>query len=607
MTFPRFSEIQQLGDDAVAGLPPLRLAVLRNIVVDQLVPYLRYGAWQEGFRAVCGMGEYDAVVQEAVGGAPDLLNGETDAVLVFTRLEGLSWELARNFTALSSAAIEAEVDRLAALFDDVLAGIRRQTPAMILWHALELPLHPAFGILDAQRADGQSGVIRSLNERLRQALQRHTSAYLVDLNTCIARVGAKAFYDARYWHAARAPYSLEGLREIATEDLGFLRAAKGRARKVLALDCDGVLWGGVVGEDGLAGIALGKVAPGSPYYELQQEALLLQQRGVLLALCSKNEAADVWEVFERHPDMVLKREHIAAHRINWDDKAASLRALAAELNVGLDSFVFADDSEFEINLIKDLLPEVRTLHLPSGRASEYRALLASSGVFDTLTISQEDKARGAAYQAESKRRELQASSGGDLQGYLVSLGMKLEIREADAFAIPRIAQLTQKTNQFNLTTIRYSDEDIRRLAEDPSADVLHLRYLDRFGDAGIVGVAILRYAGDQAVIDSYMLSCRVLGRGVERAFAAHCLLRARQRGMRTVSATYRPTAKNAQVREFYPSLGFAPAGATADGTAFQLDLETWTPDIPDTFAIDSVGATADVGARTQGIAGGNIG
>ncbi len=583
---PKFSEIQRLDAALLDGLPALEVAVLRNVVLDPIAPYLRYLAWQAGLRARCRFGEYDNVVQEAVGGAPELLGAGTDVVLVFLQLETLSWDLARRFPCLGADEVRAEVARIGALVADVAAGIRRQTPAMILWHGFETPVHAALGILDGQRQDGQGAVVHELNGMVREVLRQHRNAYWVDLNACLARVGAGGFYDARYWHAAKAPYALEALREVAVEDMKYVRALKGRARKCLVLDCDGVLWGGVVGEDGMAGIALGTTAPGSAYREFQQEAVNLYHRGVVLALCSKNEAADVWEIFDRHPDMVLRREHVAAARINWTDKATGLRELAQELNLGLDSFVFVDDSDFEVDLVRQVLPEVATIHLPSGKASEYRSILAGCGLFDTLTLSEEDRARGASYQAEAARRRLQADTG-DLGSYLRSLEMRLEIALADPFAIPRVAQLTQKTNQFNLTTRRYSEEDIRRLADSPGADVISLKYRDRFGDSGIVGVCILRYDGDQAEFDTLLLSCRVLGRAVEVAFLAQCLVRARTHGALGATARYRPTAKNAQVRDFYAAHGFAASGTDPDGTTYRLDLRGRLVTAPGDFRIDS--------------------
>jgi FkbH-like protein len=584
---PSYQQLQRWNATTLPDLPRLEIAILRNIVLDPIVPHLRFFAWREGFDATCRFGEYDNVAQDAIGWAPDLLNDRTDCVLVFTRLDTLSPALSRTFAALGPDDIAEEIDRITGTLESIVAGIRRQTDAMILWHSFEMPLDPALGTLDGQRrGEGQTGAVRALNERLGKILQGVPGSYLVDMNRCIGRVGTEGFHDARYWHAARAPYTLRAVREIAFEDMKFIRALKGRARKCLVLDCDGVLWGGTIGEDGLAGIRLGRTHPGSGYYEFQQEVLNLYHRGVLIALCSKNNEADVWEVFDRHPDMVLERRHIAAARINWNDKASNLVELARELNIGIDSLVMMDDSDFEVNLIRQFAPEVTVIGLPGGRASEFASILASCGLFDTLTLSAEDRSRGAAYQAEAGRRELQRESS-DMDSFLRSLEMRLEIGLTDDFARPRVAQLTQKTNQFNLTTRRYSEQDIQRFSERDDADVIHLRYGDRFGDAGIVGVCILEYADGIAAIDTLLLSCRVLGRSVEGAFLGHCVARAVERGATSVTGEYIATAKNAQVREFYAANGFSVDHEEGDRVRFRLDPVVGLDSESDLFTITS--------------------
>lgn len=585
-SLPSLSYLQRWGASMLPTLPVLNVTILRNVVLEPIVPYLRYLSWQEGFNAACTFGGYDLVLQDAVGGAPGLLNESTDCVLVFLRLETLSPQLAFGFAGLSAETARQEVQRIREAVVATIAGIRRQTSAMILWHSFELPLYPALGTIDGQRpGEGQTGAVRELNDAVADALHQTRNAFLVDLNRCLARVGADDFYDARYWHAAKAPYTLQALREIAFEDMKYVRALKGRARKCLVLDCDGVLWGGTIGEDGLAGIRLGTAFPGSAFLEFQQEILNLHHRGVLIALCSKNNAEDVWAVFDQHPDMALRRAHIAGARINWTDKATNLKEIARELNIGLDSLVMLDDSAFEVNLIQEFLPEVTVIGLPAGRPSDYRSILAGCGLFDTLTLSVEDRARGALYQIEAARRQVQSESG-DMESYLRSLEMALDIRSTDDFALPRVAQLTQKTNQFNLTTRRYSDEDIRRLQERDDADVVYLRYRDRFGDAGIVGVCILLYAGETVAFDSFLLSCRVLGRGVERAFLAQCLARAAKRGAVSAIGEYRSTAKNAQVREFYASSGFSAVRDESQGDRYRIDLVD-APPAGDVFRIET--------------------
>ncbi|MBM4149926.1 MAG: HAD-IIIC family phosphatase [Lentisphaerae bacterium] len=551
-----YSEIQDFLNQAdLSKLPSLRIAVLRNIMVEPVEPYLRYLAYQMGFQAQVAFGDYDNIYQEAVGGQGNLLGPDTDYVLVFTKLETLSPTLARSYTLVDSERIQAETERIRDYVDNVLSGIRRQTNAVILWHGFELCIYPALGIMDSQSPDGQNAAVGSLNEMLKSSLRNAGNAYFVDLTLCLARLGAAQFYDHRYWHIGRAPFTRQALREIAGEDLKFVRALKGKVKKCLALDCDGVLWGGVIGEDGLAGIGLGQTHPGSAYYELQQEILSLYHRGIILALCSKNNEEDVWEVFRRHPDMILKEEHIATSQVNWRDKAANLRQIAQDLNIGLDSLVFLDDSDFEVNLIRQVLPEVEVLHLAPARATEYRSILAACGLFDTLTLSTEDRKRGAMYKAEVARKQLQGHAT-SMEDYLKALEMVLEVRLADEFTIGRIAQLTQKTNQFNLTTKRYSEDDIRSLAGSSRSNVMYVKVSDRFGEYGIVGVCILKYEDRRATLDTFLLSCRVLGRGVEDAFLAEALSLARARGFEIARGEYCATQKNGQVADFYVKRGF---------------------------------------------------
>ena len=262
----------------------------------------------------------------------------------------------------------------------------------------------------------------------------------------------------------------------------------------------------------LAGIKLGQTYPGSIYYEFQKELINFYNRGVILALCSKNNENDVWEVFWNHPAMILKEEHIAASRINWQDKAVNIKQISEELNIGLDSMVFIDDSDFEVEFVRKTLPEVEVIHIPQTKITENRNMLLSCGLFDTLTYSIEDKNRTAMYKAQAARKNLQVIAT-DMKSYLKSLEMEIDIDFADEFSIPRIAQLTQKTNQFNLTTKRYSETDIKNLVESDNSDVIYLKLKDKFGDSGIVGVCILKYENKMSLFDTFLLSCRVLGRG----------------------------------------------------------------------------------------------
>lgn len=551
-----FVEIHKLlNDPNIPELPEMRISIIRNVILEPIEPYLRYEAFRMGFNATIKFGEYDSIFQETVGGSKELFNSSIDCVIVFMTLDTLSWSIARNFSGCTPDQIKAEIERIHDIIVNVLNGIRRQTKAMILWQGFEAPVSPSYGIYDSQVENGQLGTIRALNGVLRAKLHDTPNAYYVDSNLCLSRIGADKFYDLRYWHIGRAPYSKEAFKEIASENFKFIRPLKGKNKKCLVLDCDNTLWGGIIGEDGLPGIKLGKTYPGSPYYEFQQEIVNLYNRGVIIALCSKNNEEDVWEVFRKHPDMVLKEEHIATAQINWNDKAANLRQIALDLNIGLDSMVFIDDSEFEINLIREVIPEVKTIHLAKDKSVEYRNMLSTCGLFDTLIISEEDKKRGAMYKAETGRKRLQAQIT-DMETYYKSLGMIVEVSFTNEFSIPRIAQQTQKTNQFNLTTRRYSEADIKAFSDNHNADVISLRLKDKFGDEGIVGTCILKYENNKATIDTFLLSCRVLGRGVEDVFIIQALKLAKKRGCKMVIGEYFATRKNAQVEHFYSGQGF---------------------------------------------------
>jgi len=578
-----FAKIQEfLNHCKMDHLPKLKISILRNIVIEPIAQYLKYLAYQMGYCAEVKFGDYDNIFKEAFESEKGLLDENNDCVFVFNKLDTFSQNLSRGFNCLSAEEIKEEVERNKQFIKGVLGGIRRQTNAMVLWHGYETPAYPALGIYDSQALDGQMAVINEINGFLRLALKNEKNSYFVDLSLCLIRLGYKHFYDLRYWHLGRAPYSRQALQEIAIEDFKFIRALKGKSKKCLVLDCDNTLWGGIIGEDGLSGIKLSKSHPGSGYYEFQQEIVNLYNQGIIIALCSKNNEDDVWEVFRKHPDMVLKEEHIATSQINWGDKPANLKQIAFDLNIGLDSMVFIDDSEFEVNLVREVLPEVEVINLPNNKSVEYKDILASCGLFDILIISKEDKKRGSMYRSEILRKRLKVQAT-DLLSFYKSMEMVLDICLADAFSIPRIAQLTQKTNQFNLTTRRYSEDDIKGFINSGS-DVIYIRLRDRFGDSGIVGVCILKYKNKTAIFDTFLLSCRVLGRGVEDAFLVQALKLSKIRGCKEGIGMYIATRKNTQVKNFYGSQGFKSISDDGNAQRLVYDLTSITKKEPEFFS-----------------------
>jgi FkbH-like protein len=469
----------------------------------------------------------------------------------------------------------AIVQRAADELEANLAVLQKRLPsATIILHTVYFPPIHALTGLEHHSPYTLSTISSLFNVRIGQISRERSNVLVHDTAALAAHIGYRNWFDARLWYLARCRLSREAMKSLAQSTVSLLRAWKGQTRKCVVLDLDNTLWGGIVGEDGLEGIALGEEGIGLAFAEFQDELLNLTRKGILLAICSKNNEEDALAVIRRHPSMRLKEDDFAARRVNWQDKAANMRDLAAELNLGLDSFIFIDDNPAERALVRSELPEILVPEWPQDPALYRAALLDLAAVhMMKVSITGEDRARTSMYRAEGERRRLLESSGGNLESYYRSLQMTARIGFADSFTIPRIAQLTQKTNQFNLTTRRYSEADIRLLSEAPDALVLWLGLSDRFADNGIVGVMILRQlpAGEWS-IDTLLLSCRVIGRTVENAFVGFACKILTDRAVERLTGDYRPTPKNAVAADLYRSLGFDPIGEQGGITRWSLPL-----------------------------------
>lgn len=532
------------------------ITILRNIIIEGIIPFLEFLTIEMDFKPNILIGDYDNVLQDAMFDSNGILNQNSDCVMVFTKLETISPKLANSFVELDLEGINNEKELIKKYILATLKGIRSKTNAIITWHGFEIPINPSYGAIDHTNANMQVCTINDLNDFLKIQLVSIKNSYFIDTNISRALLGHKNFYDNRYWHIGKSPYTLDALKVIAQENFKLFRALKGKNKKCLILDCDNTLWGGIIGEDGVNGIKLGPNYPGSAYLEFQQEIVNHYQRGIIIALCSKNNETDVWDVFENHPHMLIKKEQITIAMINWDDKASNIKHIAKTLNIGLDSIVFVDDNEFETNLVKDLLAEVSTIHLPKGMSAEYKYLLASSGYFDTLTITNEDKIRNQLYKTEIQRKQDQNEFEGDLETYYKTLNMKTIIQKAKKEQISRIAQLTQKTNQFNLTTKRYTESDIEQILNDNNFEIIYANLEDRFGDMGIIGCCILKFTEDIAEIDTFLLSCRVIGRGLEKIILNTCIEVFKELGFSKIKGTFIETKKNLHVKNFYINNNF---------------------------------------------------
>ncbi|MEK6875912.1 MAG: HAD-IIIC family phosphatase, partial [Nanoarchaeota archaeon] len=328
----------------------------------------------------------------------------------------------------------------------------------------------------------------------------------------------------------------------------YIKPMMSLSKKCIVLDLDNTLWGGIIGEDGLEGIKLGPTPEGRPFMEFQQYLLSLFNRGVILAINSKNNYDDAIEVFRKHPHMALKEEHFAAMQINWNDKIENMKAIADELNIGTDSFVFIDDDKANRQMIREAFPEINVVEMPEDQSLYLKTLMGLND-FNTLQITEEDKKRGHMYVQQRRRTEFQKSTA-NLADFLKSLNIVVTAEKANKFNIPRISQLTQKTNQFNMATKRYMEEEIKKLAEDKNFLIFSVKVEDKFGDNGITGAAIVKKGKDAWNIDTFLLSCRVIGRKVEETLLAYIAREAKKAGANRLTADFIPTKKNSVAKDF---------------------------------------------------------
>jgi FkbH-like protein len=542
----------------------LKIGISSSVTVGLLGTYVRKHAAIHGLRIEVLQGGYD----DPLGDMQRFVIEGAEQVILIPFLDNLLPSFEAQLPTLSEglvAAKEAEVHaRLSLAFK---AGAGLSAIYLSTFHRMTTAAEP--GIPDAVDA-----CITRLNALLREEAARHANVKLIDAQKLLAEVGAGAAFDARFYYRAKAPYSASYLDAFAAAVSSASRGFGCYFYKVLALDCDNTLWGGIIGEDSVTGIKLGPFDyPGNIFWRVQQELARLEQSGVLLCLCTKNNPIDIEEVFVSHPAMVLKPGQIVARRVNWNDKAQNLRELAAELNLGLDSIVFLDDSDFECAAVRSQLPQVLTVQVPKNLPDYPRVIQSISQLFLGAGVSAESRSKTKQYQQRATAIAEQAEFASQEQ-YLASLQLKALFTRNAQTSIPRIAELSQKSNQFNLTTRRYNDAEIAQRMAGPDSDVYSLVVKDRFGDAGLTGVVIMRYEQQTAHVEAFFMSCRVIGRGVEFSIWNHITAQATARGCTHMLANYVPSAKNALVERFFDELGMQRVSSPANTgvTNYRLPL-----------------------------------
>ena len=558
------------------NLRELRIAVLGGSTMDQLVNVLELLLLANGFRPTFHKGEYGRFYEEAVHEGHELAAFKPDLVYIYTSCRNVV-----NLPPVNCAEadlpgfVQAELNRYREIWD----SLEQHLGCQVIQNNFEMPLHAILGNMDAVASGGTSRFLTLLNVAFAEEANRRPKLLLQDVQGISGHIGIKNWFDWDRYFSYKILLKPEANLALARSLNSMIRAIYGKSRKVLVLDLDNTVWGGVIGDDGADKILIGRETPQAEAYTAFQEyCLSLRDRGILLAVCSKNNE-DVAKSGFSHPDSILKLEHFSAFRANWEPKHGNILDIARELNLGVDSFVFADDNPAEREIVRSQIPGIAVPEI-GNEVTKYAEIIQAGRYFEPASLSKEDLERAALYAQRSGALAQQAKFA-NYGEYLDSLEMTAEIDVFKPVYLERISQLTNKTNQFNLTTRRYTLAEMEAAASDPNVIPLYGKLSDKFGDNGLISIVLGRQEGHALHMDLWLMSCRVLKREMENTMLDAVVERAKSRGIRTIYGYFIPSAKNAMVKEFYPSLGFVPAPLTdtslpEGSTAWALDVTNYT-------------------------------
>jgi FkbH-like protein len=559
--FALAKEAKALNTTEVAKV--IRIALLSDCATQHLASIMRAIAARNNVQAEVYEGNYDGIDLEILDQNSALYAFNPQYVVILLSSEKLKAHL------YTSGARRAFADETVSRLANLWSAFGAHSQAIIIQSTFVLPSDRAFGNYELKVADSVGSIFTEINYRLAVRARESKNVLLNDVDFLAASVGRMQWFDPRMWNMAKTPCRLEHLPLLAQSLLDTMFAASGMFTKCLVLDLDNTLWGGVIGDDGLEGIALGEFDEGEAFVAFQTFIRELKRRGIILAVVSKNEHAAAVLPFREHPHMVLKEPDISVFVANWDNKVDNIRLVQKTLNIGFDSLVFLDDNAFERDIVRQFLPEVVVPDLPED-PSLYLQALAGLNLFETASFSEADLQRADQYREEAQR-ELTKTHFTNINEYLVSLGMEIRLERFNAFNLPRIAQLIQRSNQFNLMTRRYSEAACEAMMAEPSVAPFTVRLADKFGDYGLISVVILKAAGSDIDINEYLMSCRVLQRGVESFTMNNIFSYAARLGAKRVVGRYLPTKKNDMVKGFFKGFGFEKV-ADGDGGASQWAL-----------------------------------
>ncbi|WP_158943842.1 HAD family hydrolase [Granulicella sp. S190] len=554
----------------------LKTYIVRSITIEPILPFLTTESVLSNYVLDLHVGGYGSYVDEMLNPQSALAKFNPDLIFVLLNLEDIAGRLPDLCADGIGDSVDAEIEEALARTAQLLRSFRSGNSARILFQGCLVPDLTSLGdIGEANMPRSLTNALHRLNQKLAALCNTISDCVFFDVDHLAARHGRAHWRDNRMFLASRLPVAANVFSLFARGLVRSYSTLFRAPRKVLCTDLDNTLWGGVLGEEGPEGIATGSAFPGNCFLDYQKYLRQLSSRGILLAIVSKNNEADVREAFQtRAADLGLTLDNFVATKINWNEKSSSLRELAEELSLGLDSFVFVDDSPVECEAVRQQLPEIAVIEVPHQEPWRLVDLLSAQSFFDAAVVTDDDVNRLNEYKAQAQRTEL-ANSAGSRDEFLASLDIVCTFVSALDAPLARSVQLLAKTNQFNLTTRRHSASEVQQFASSRGGQAVAIRVRDRFGDAGVVGLALARNLGDSCIIDSLLLSCRVIGRGIETALLAHLAENAIKTGARYLRGEFIPTKKNAPCADFYPDHGFVrgPAReASPESLFYQLDL-----------------------------------
>ena len=537
----------------------INVGILASFSLNGLEETLRVKSAQKGIDCRIYVGDYNQYNQEIFKSNSRLFQFNPQLTFLILDIRHILGELYFLPYSISASErkefVETKVDEIKKLVETFLDN----SNSKLVITNFQIPVYSPYGINEQKEDFGMKQLVYEINNKIRHELKDQSLVFIYDFNEFVMKFGEYNVFNYQDYFFGDIKISIDYIPKFADELLGYVNAVMGITKKCIVLDLDNTLWGGIIGEDGFDNIKLGDDAVGRSFVEFQKRLLALNQRGIILAINSKNNFEDAMEVIKKHPSMILREDNFACMKINWDDKVTNLQEISKELNIGLDSMVFFDDDLINQEFVKTSLPEVLVVELPND-SSQFAQIITKMKEFDVLKITEEDVKRNEMYLVQKKRTELKNKIV-DFDEFLKQMNIEVNIKKADSFTIPRISQLTLKTNQFNLTTKRYQQEEISSFSSDKDRIVECVQVSDKFGDNGITGVYIIEKKDSKEwIIDTFLLSCRIMGRKVEEAMLYQIIEKAKNLGIKKIKGKFIPTKKNKPAENFYSDCSFKKEG-----------------------------------------------